>query len=111
MPSVHDKYAEIVIGTSSLIKRGTLSQLLEAACGMHAQSHMSSSIPHSTETILASYASNYRIKGDVTNSVLTRHESEVQVLDMKPMRKVNTSVLVHVLHQLTIDLQRVVQNH
>jgi len=88
MPSVHGKHAELVIGSSSIVKRGTPSQLQEAACSMHARAHMDSSISHSTETALKSYAMNYNVTRNVTSSLLSRYESEVKVLGMQPMRKI-----------------------
>jgi len=88
MPSVYGKYAELVIGSSSIIKRGTPSQLLEAACGMYAQMHMDSSISHCTETVLKSYAMDYNVTRNVTTSILSRYESEVKVSKMQPMRKI-----------------------
>ncbi len=35
MPMVRSKHAELVIGTSAIIKRDTASQIREAACGMY----------------------------------------------------------------------------
>jgi len=87
MPSVSE-HAEIFIGSSSIIKRGPPSQLIEAACGMYARTHMKSSVSYSTEAILASYAANFRVAKDVVSSILSRYEDRVVVLGMVPMRKV-----------------------
>jgi DNA-directed RNA polymerase beta subunit len=43
MPAIKGRYADIVIGSSSIITRQTASQLLEAAYNMHCVTHMESS--------------------------------------------------------------------
>ena len=88
MPIVNNKYAEIVIGSSSIVKRGTTSQLIEAACGMFATTYMDSSIAHSTETILQSYMSEFRVRKNPIDSILSRYEGEVQFNDKTAMRKI-----------------------
>ena len=90
MPSVQGRHAEIVIGSSSVIKRGTLSQLIEAACGMYAYKHMDPSVPHSTQTILASYAADFNVRKNVIDSILRRYEGDVRITNKQPMRKVTT---------------------
>ena len=88
MPSVRGQRAEIVIGSSSIIKRGTLSQLLEAVCGVYVRNHMDPSMSYSTETILASYAADFNVRKDVIGSILSRYEDEVEIRGLKPMRKI-----------------------
>ena len=87
MPSVSE-HAEIFIGSSSIIKRGPPSQLIEAACGMYARTHMKPSISYSTEAILASYVANFRVAKDVVNSILSRYEDRVVVSGIVPRMKV-----------------------
>jgi hypothetical protein len=87
MPKVNDKYAEIVIGSSSIVKRGTTSQLVEAACGIYVTTHMDSNMAYSTEAILQSYMSEFRVRGDVVDSILSRYEGEVQFNGKIAMRK------------------------
>ena len=89
MPRVDNKCAEIVIGSSSIVKRGTTSQLIEAACGMFATTHMDPSMAYCTETILQSYMSQFRVRDNPIDSILSRYEGEVQFNDRTAMRRIN----------------------
>ena len=48
--------------------------MVEAACGMYVHKHMGQDHSHSTEAILASYATEFNVKGNVTSSILSRYK-------------------------------------
>lgn len=88
MPRIKRRYADVVIGSSSIIKRETVSQLLEAACGMYVQTHMGANTTHYTDAILDSYKTEFRVSSDVHSSLLSKYEDEVIINNIVPRRKV-----------------------
>jgi hypothetical protein len=88
MPVVANRRAELVIGTSSIIKRETTSQLLEGACGMYAMEHMDRGRSHRVKDVLTAFAADYRISRHVEDSILQYYEGEVAIGNVQPQRVV-----------------------
>jgi DNA-directed RNA polymerase beta subunit len=88
MPTLRGKSADIVIGSSSIIKKETVSQLLEAACGMYVYKHLGTAHSHCIDTVLCSYSTEFNIKRDVCSSILALYEDEVVISGHTPRRNV-----------------------
>ena len=86
MPVVNGMRAEIVIGTSSIIKRGTTSQLLEAAYCHYAVNTMGSDCPVSLDRVVAHYIDCSRSRSSVTD-ILKLYDSDVRVQGRTIRRK------------------------
>lgn len=79
MPRVGRRVAEIVIGSSSIIKRGTISQLLEAAFAMYWVEHMPYNATRTYEAAQAHYISKSGSTPIDRRGVLLQYESEVRI--------------------------------
>ena len=64
---VKKKRVEIIIVSSSIIKRSTVSQMLEAAYAMHVHKNMSNSYSLSVSEAMQSFMNQHRVRNrDVT---------------------------------------------
>jgi RNA polymerase Rpb2, domain 6 len=90
MPMVNGTPAEIVIGSSSVIKRETASQLLEAACGMYVHKYLDHTCTYYTDTVLSSYATEFNITTDAITSIVARYEDSVTIRGVIPRRLVTS---------------------
>lgn len=79
MPAVNGRHADIVIGTSSIIKRQTVSQLLEAAYNMYCVEVMDTNHCVSYDMILKHYIDNFRVTNHNITNMLSKYESIVEV--------------------------------
>ena len=80
---VSNQHAELVIGSSVIIKRGTASQLIEAAYGMYCINHSIDHCKHDTDEIIGMYVKDYRVSPriDAIDSICKRYESDVYMPD------------------------------
>lgn len=77
MPHVNNRAAQIVIGSSSVLKRETISQLLEAACSQYALDHMDNSVCHSWSAIQDHYKTSRTHGIRYVTDILRTYEAEV----------------------------------
>jgi DNA-directed RNA polymerase beta subunit len=91
MPSLRGQSADIVIGSSSIVKRETISQLLEAACGMYVHTHLCTAHSYYIDTVLSSYSTEFNLRGDVCSSILALFEDEIVISGHKPRRRVTSA--------------------
>lgn len=59
MPMIRNKHAELVIGSSVIIKRGTASQLIEAACGVYFIDLGIKASRYNTNDLISMYSEDY----------------------------------------------------
>ena len=88
MPHISDRQAEIVIGSSSILKRGTVSQMLEAAYSQHAIDNMNLNSHITYSDAVKDYMDNYNYHGsDITRAFKT-YEKDIIINDSTVTRKV-----------------------
>ena len=76
MPMISGRTAAIVIVSSSIMKRGTVSKLLEAACGIYTYRHMSGVSSHRIGDGLHSYECDFNVRHSVHSFILTHYEGD-----------------------------------
>ncbi len=83
MPMVQNRHAELVIGSSVIIKRGTASQLIEAACGMYCVDRKIEPCRYNTDELITMYRDDYRLSSrvDAIDHICTRYEGDVYMMD------------------------------
>ncbi len=87
MPLVKDGIRiELIIGSSSIIKRETISQMLEAACGIYVNDHMEPNVSYNTDEILQSFNNDFNVQGSVYDKLLSTYESGITIGDYSPRR-------------------------
>jgi hypothetical protein len=78
MPSVKGKSTEMVIGSSAIFKRGTVSQVIEAACGMYCYKKGIEACTMSGNEVLEHFTSEYSRKPkNLHESICARYEADV----------------------------------
>ncbi len=90
MPMIKGRRADVVIGSSSIIKRETVSQLLEGCCGYYAEQRLSGDEVHTVSDVINKFGAEYRVRGSVTDSILKWCKGEVTVGGVNPKRNVMT---------------------
>ena len=91
MPVVADVCAEMVLGSSSVIKRQTVSQLLEAAYSMHRKVHMAGSDTKLYADVEEDYRMKYRHARNNITDILCRYEGDVHMFG-SPIRRLRHTV-------------------
>ena len=91
MPSINGKTADIVIASSSIIKRQTTSQLLEAASNMHCVTHMEVKSCVSYDDVQNHYNNGYRITHPNVVNILSTYEGIVEIGGERVTRIISTT--------------------
>mmetsp|Transcript_2713 Transcript_2713/g.7224 ORF Transcript_2713/g.7224 Transcript_2713/m.7224 type:complete len:810 (+) Transcript_2713:24952-27381(+) len=86
MPNIDDFTAEIVIGSSSVIKRQTLSQMLEAAYNKHCVDNMNTDSVCEYLDIEQDYMMHYGHTDADPVQILSRYEGSVQIDERNILR-------------------------
>ena len=81
MPVVNRRTAEIIIGSSALIKRGTASQVIEAACGQFASLANLTHCSSTPSQVLENYRWEYRLgrNRNIIDDMCSRYQSDVMI--------------------------------
>ena len=90
MPHIDGRPADIVIGSSSIIKRQTISQLLEASYNMHAVTHMSDVYCPTYDAIAQHYATSYNLHQMDINHILCKYAKSVEIAGSTVRRSTST---------------------
>jgi len=89
MPYVNGNPAEIVIGSSSILKRGTVSQLLEAAYAQYAIDHMDAGLHLTYNDAFVHYSTSTRTQNCSLTRVLQLYEADIVINEHPVARKVH----------------------
>ena len=90
MPCVNNSTAELVMGSSSIIKRGTVSQLLEAAYTMYVADNRNDNRPVCCTNAVSEYLNSMRGNSTDCSRILQTYEGDVKIGGYHIRRKVHT---------------------
>lgn len=99
MPCIKGRPVDIVIGSSSVVKRQTLSQMIEAAMNMHCVDHMEQGRTYGYDEIERDFGMQRSPREPVIDAALRHYTSSISVDGIYPIRQIKTTRYNFVSHQ------------
>jgi hypothetical protein len=113
MPQVNGRHAEIVIGSSSVIKRDTTSQLLEAGHNKFVIQYMNRDSTVSVDDAVMEWRGNFTRRSVRMTDILFKYQDKIKVSGgyvMKKQYKVGSGIVENVKVQANFGTTRVMQS-